>query len=182
MDKKILVVRSNITSMIEHIAELERLREEREKAEREERMKRDREERERKEAEWKAEHPILDKFTYISHYNYETYSWPGDYCNVRFYEWSDINREPRFFSHTIAFYKFLDLCKINFTDANNNKMKSNKGSYITCIPGTHDIIIGDTYESLKNQYNVAIALKSVPDLPSNNNTPKVLSCVVYNGK
>ena len=107
MKRDIFIIRGNITPMIARLEQLTKEREEREKAEREERWKREREERERKAQEWKILHPILDKFTYISAYNYDTYSWPGDYVNIRFYEWSNIESEPKFFSHSIAFYRFL---------------------------------------------------------------------------
>ena len=82
------------------------IREEREKAEREEKWRKEREEREKKEAEWKKEHPILDKYTYMSYYNYDTYGWEGYYINVHFYEWSDINSSPRIFPYSTSFYIF----------------------------------------------------------------------------
>lgn len=196
MKRDIFIIRGNITPMIARLEQLTKEREEREKAEREERWKREREERERKAQEWKILHPILDKFTYISAYNYDTYSWPGDYVNIRFYEWSNIESEPKFFSHSIAFYRFLDECKINLTVEQNNKIKANNGCHITCIPGTHDLVIGTSYESLKNCLTLAKILKpvneseskssSVSNLPAiinnsnNNETPNVLQCVRYN--
>ena len=179
MKKDIFVIRGNITPTIERL-ERERIkREAQEKAEREAKWAKEREEREKKEAEWKKEHPILDKFTYISYHNFDTYSWPGDYCNIRFYEWSDINREPRFFSHTIGFYRFLDECKLNLTEAQNSKIKANMGCHITCIPGTHDLLIGPSYESLKSQFNMAMVLGPVPEVKGLPAAPKVLQCKVY---
>jgi hypothetical protein len=191
MKRDIFEIRGNINPLIKRLEQLEREREEREKAERDARYERERLERERKEAEWKANHPILDKFTYINSWNYETYSWPGDYFNIRFYEWSNIESEPRFFSHSIAFYRFLDDCKINLTSEQNNKIKMNPGCHITCIPGTHDIIIGTSYDSLRSQFNTAKVLAPVPELETTSNVPavvnkednkpKVLSCAVYDG-
>ena len=166
MKKDIFVIRGNITPTIERIERMAKEREEREKAEREAKWAKEREERERKEAEWKKEHPILDRYTYISYHNFDTYSWPGDICNIRFYEWSNINSEPRFFSHTIAFYRFLDECKINLTEAQNSKIKANMGCHITCVPGTCDLVIGTSYESLKSQFNMAKVIASVPELNS----------------
>jgi hypothetical protein len=180
MKREIFVVRGNITPMIARLEQLTKEREEREKAEREERWKREREERERKAQEWKNLHPILDKFTYISAYNYDTYSWPGDYVNIRFYEWSNLDIEPKFFSHSIAFYRFLDECKINLTDEQNNKIKSNSGCHITCIPGTHDLVIGTSYDSLKSNFNLAKILKSVNEPESKPSSVSNLPAVRYN--
>jgi len=173
MKRDIFVIRGNITPAVERLEQIAKEREEREKAEREERYKREREERERKAEEWKKAHPILDKFTYISAYNYDTYSWPGDYINVRFYEWSNIESEPRFFAHSIAFYKFLDECNINLTIEQNNKIKANCGCHITCIPGTHDLVVGTSYDSLKSSFNLANILKPVPNPSEDTGTPNL---------
>ena len=177
MEREFIEIRSNISPALERIDQLVREREEREKSEREAKWAREREEREKLSNEWKALHPILDKFTYMSYYNYETYSWQGDYYNVKFYEWSNIDSEPRHFPYSIAFYRFLDECKLNLTDALNNKIKACKsGCFITCIPGTHDLLVADSYESLRNQYNIAVStnrvLEDVPDImdKSNDNT------------
>ena len=152
-----LEIRSNITEALDVIERARIAREDAERKEREAKAAKEREERERLDAEWKVAHPILDKFTYISRYNYEGYSWQGMYYNVHFYEWSNIESEPRRIPYSVDFYKFLDECKLNLTEALNNKIKAcNGGVYITCKPGTHDLIVGDSYESLKSQYNTVI--------------------------
>ena len=156
MKRDIFEIRGTITPTIERLEREAKEREEREKAE-----------REAKEAKWKEEHPILDKYTYISAWNFDTYSWPGDYCNIRFYEWSNIDSEPRFFPYSIEFYRFLDECKLNLTPEQNTKIKANPGCHITCVPGTHDLVIGISYDSLKSQFNTAKVLAAVPDTPSN---------------
>lgn len=171
MEENIVIIRSNITPTINRLEQLAREKEEKEKAERNARWERERAERAEKEAAWKKEHPILDKFTYISHYNYETYSYPGEYINVRFYEWSDITCEPLHFSYSIEMYKFFDKCKINLTDTDNNKIKTNRGCHITCAPGTCDLIIGKDYDDLKNKYDTIKVLKSVS---VTNNLPTVI--------
>lgn len=186
MAREIIEIRSNISSTLEHIEQLMKEKAEKEKAEREAKWAKERAEREEKEKVWKATHPILDKFTYMSYYNYETYSWMGDYINVKFYEWSNINSEPRNFPYSIAFYKFLDECKLNWTNELNNKLKASiNGCFITCIPGTRDLILAKNYESLKSQYNLAIStskvLETVPEIPSENNMPVVINSGVYNG-
>lgn len=167
MDKDIsLVIRGNINSSIERIEQLRIEREEREKKEREERWRLEREERERKEEEWKKAHPILDKYTYISYHSYETYSWQGEYCNVRFYEFSDINRSPRHFPYTTEFFKFLDKYGIMPTQEDVNKFKHCSGCHIVCKPGCSEVIVGKTYEEMKEKFELyALASKLVSTVP-----------------
>lgn len=172
---------------------LERLRleqEAHEKAEREERMQREREERERKESEWKLAHPVLNKYTFMSYYNYETYSWQGDYCNVFFYEWSNLNIKPIHFPYSIAFFRFLDDSKIMPTDDDVNKIKLNKGSHIICRPGSTDLIIGESYDAMRSKFYAAKVLATVPESETKSNAPavankednkpKILSLAIYN--
>ena len=163
MKRDIFEIRGNITPTVERLEQLRIEQEAREKAEREERMERERKEREAKAEAWKKEHWILDKYTYISQYNYNTYSWPGDLCNISFYEWSDIYREPIKFSHTVPFFKFLDSSKINVTDADVNKFKANPGCHIVCKPGKNELIVGETYEVMKNKFITEKVLMSVPE-------------------
>ena len=171
MEENVIIIRSNITPTVNRLEQLVKEREEKEKAEREARFAREKAEREAKEAAWKKEHPILDKYTYLSYYNYETYTWQGEYVNVYFYEWSDIHREPLRFLYSLEMYKFFDRCKLNLTDADNNKIKANRGCYITCAPGTCDLIIGKDYDDLQNQYNTIKVLESVHVV---NNLPAVI--------
>ena len=161
MKKDIIEIRSNINNTVDRLIQAEREREEREKAEREERLAMEREERERKEQEWKAAHPVLDKYTYIGYHNYETYSWKGDLCKIRFYEWSDITREPITFDTTIPFYRFIDSCGIKYLEEDNNKMKANAESYMVCKPGCNELIVAPSYESLKSQFHMAKNLAKV---------------------
>ena len=180
MERDTLIIRGNITPAINRYEQLAKERAERERVEREERWAREREERAQKEAKWKEEHPILCKYTYMSYYNYDTYSWTGYLYNVNFYEWSNIDNSPRRFNYSMEFYKFLDSCKINLTDAQNERIKNNMNCHVTCIPGTHDLIVALDYDELKREYqklsNLAKILEPVPEP---NNVPKVLSCKVY---
>jgi len=194
MKRDIFEIRGNITPTVERLEQLRIEQEAREKAEREERMERERKEREARAEAWKKEHWILDKYTFISQYNYSTYSWPGDLCDVSFYEWSDIYREPIKFSHTVSFFRFLDSSKINVTDADVNKFKSTPGCHIVCKPGKNELIVGETYEVMKNRFITEKALMSVPEnkkeepirdfpaiIPENNGQQQVnvLSCAYF---
>ena len=180
MEGNTIIIRGNITHSINRYEQMAREREEREKAEREARWQKEREERDLKEAEWKNEHPILSKYTYMSYYNYETYSWCGNYCKINFYEWSNINSTPKFFPYTTEFYRFLDKCKINLTDEQNTEIKNNYGCHIMCIPGTHDIIIGKDYEDLKSKLNLSKIIKS-NNPSSKSSVPAVIQCVRHDG-
>ena len=166
MDKDIsLVIRGNINSSIERIEQLRIEREEREKQEREERWRLEREERERKEEEWKKAHPVLEKYTYISYHNYETYNWQGELCNVFFYEFSDIHRNPRKFPYTTEFFRFLDKYNIMPTQEDVNKFKYGYGCHIVCKPGSSEIIVGKTYEEMKQQFeSYSLTAKLIADI------------------
>lgn len=177
MGREILVIRGNITPTIERLEQLAKEREEREKLEREARWAKEREEREAKVAKWKEEHPVLDKYTFISSYNYDTYSFQGDYLNLYFYEWSNIKSNPINFRYSIEFFKFLDRCKIMPTDDNVKKIKCKSGCHVICKPNCTELIIGDTYDEMVkkfSEFNVtANVLATVPTVP------KVLSCKIF---
>lgn len=197
----ILVIHGNITPTVHRLEKLAKEREEREKKELEERRERERQEREAKDLAWKKAHPVLDKFTYISSWNYDTYSWPGDYVGISFYEWSNINSNPIKFDYSIAFFKFLDKCGIMPTEADVAKIKRKSGCHIVCKPGCNELIVGETYEEMCNSFNsaktLAKVLAVVPEVPKERNinsnilidgkkdvpalakVPRVLNCVVY---
>ena len=94
----------------------------------------------------------MEKYTYISHYNYEYYSYKGEACDIYFYEWSDVDAQPLHFDFIIPFYRFLDSCKINLCDGENNKIKGSSKSFITCKPGCRDMIIASNYDELKCEF------------------------------
>ena len=153
--ENILIIRSNINSEFNRFERMAKERAEKERLERAASWERERMEREAKEAEWKKSHPILGKYTYISMFNYDTYSWDGYYYNVYFYEWSDINSNPKRFPYSTALYKFLDSSKINLTDEQNDIIKTRTGIHMICIPGTHDLVLGNTHEELKEKFEAA---------------------------
>ena len=170
MEDKTIIIHGNINTALERIELMAKEREEQERKERAERFERERIERERKANEWKNEHPILDKYTYICHYNYDTYSWIGNRCNAFFYEWSNIHSNPISFPFTTELYKFLDRCKINLTDEGNNKIQAvpNNGLYIICKPNSRDIIIAKSYDDMCKQFaeseQLVKILSTVPEI------------------
>ena len=156
-----IVIRSNINPLINWLEDKRKEREERERIEREARWAKEKEERERKAAEWRSAHPILDKYTYISEFNYDYHSYQGTYVDYHFYEWSNIHCNPIHFEYSIPFYRFLDECKINLTDEGNQKLKDNRTCHIICKPGCNDLLIDTTYSGLVSQLNDLEVAKKV---------------------
>lgn len=168
MKRDIIEIRNNITNTVIRLEQIEKEKAEREKAEREAKYEEERKKREKEEAEWKVKHRVLDKYTYISPWNYNTYSWIGDYINLRFYEWSNIHSEPKFFSHSTAFFRFLDDCGIMPAEDDVKLFKQFTGCHAVCKPGCSEIIIKRTYEEMKEEFErvstLAKVLATVPDI------------------
>lgn len=166
MSRSIFEVRSNITPSLELSMQKQKEREEREKAEKDAKFKKEQEERERLSKEWMDTHKNLFKYTYMSYYNRETFDYGyGVSCDIHFYEWSNINNSPLKFDKYGWFYKFLDESGLFIEDSVNTKMKSYYHVFITCKPGSKDLIVCNTYEDLKREFHLA------------ENTAKVLSVV-----
>ena len=189
MTESIIEIRSNINSSFVEIERLTKEREEREKAERDAKWKREQEEREKKVEDWKLEHPNMNKYTYASYYNYDTFNFEfGAYCNIHFYEWSDITREPIKFKHYPELYDFLDKCGLFITEADNTMIKPIASCYISCKPNSKELIVCTTYNELQRKMheveNLAKILAPVPEVHNDEEeikakTPKVLSCTYY---
>ena len=183
MRNDIFEIRGNINHTVIRLEQLTKEKEERERQEREARWAK---EREVKEAVWKKEHFILDKYTYMSQWNWETYSWVGDYINMFFYEWSNIDSKPRHFPYSTEFYRFLDSSKLNLTDEINKLFRSKSGCHMICIPNTHNLLIAESYDELKEKFNLSKVIENVPEVKDNvnddgskSNVPAVISCKVY---
>ena len=189
MTESIIEIRSNINSSFVEIERLTKEREEREKAERDAKWKREEEERKKKLEDWKLEHPNMDKYTYASYYNYSTFNFDfGTYCNINFYEWSDITREPIKFKHYPELYDFLDKCGLLLSNDDNNMIKPLASCHISCKPGSKDLFVCTTYGELQRKMheaeNLANILAPVPEVHNDEEevkakTPKVLSCTYY---
>lgn len=161
MDREIKI-RSNINSSFIEIERLRIEREEREKAEREARWQKEREERERLENEWKETHKNLFKYTYCSYYCKDTFNYQyGGYCKIHFYEWSDVNKEPIVFNHYPELYRFLDECDLWIDEEQNNMIKPIASCYISCKPGSKELIVATTYDGLCQKMSEAKTLADV---------------------
>lgn len=169
MKRDIFEVRSNINPSLESAMLKEKEREERERAERDAKWRKEQEEREKQSKEWMDTHMNLYKYTYMSYYNRETFDYGnGPSCDIHFYEWSDINRWPLKFDRYGWFYKFLDESGL-FIDADTNtRMKSFYHTFVTCKPGSKNLIVCNSYEELKREFhlakNTAMVVSAVPEI------------------
>ena len=183
MAENIIEIRSNINSSFGVIERLRIEREEREKKERDEKWRREQEEREKKIAEWAEKHPNMNKHTYATYYNYDTFNFDyGPSCSLYFYEWSDINREPLKFERLYRFYDFLDKCGLILPSDKDTVIRGLITFYISCKPGSKELLICKEYDELKRLMheaeNLAKVLESVPDV-KNEKEVKVLSYAYF---
>lgn len=152
----------NINDAIGKHFERVRADEEREKQEREARWAKEREEREKKEKEWKEKHPMLDAYTCCSYYNQSMYGeWQGGDCKIYFYEWSDLNNHPREFLKYYPFYKFLDESGLKIDSLFNARVRELKEVHLSCVKGSKRIVMGSSYDMLKDAKDEAEKLEKV---------------------
>ena len=156
MSDKVIEIRSNITSSVIRFEALEEERKKREEEERKERWAREEAERKRMREEWAAKHPNMEKYTYCSAYNFETFNYEyGGYCKIHFYEWSNIDSEPIFFKYYPYLYKFLDDCGIILNVNDNTLIRAASTCFITCAPGTKNLIVDTNYDSFREKFEEA---------------------------
>lgn len=156
MSDKVIEIRSNITSSVIRFEALEEERKKREEEERKERWAREEAERKRMREEWAAKHPNMEKYTYCSAYNFETFNYEyGGYCKIHFYEWSNIDSEPIFFKYYPYLYKFLDDCGIILNANDNSLIRAASTCFITCAPGTKNLIVDTNYDSFREKFEEA---------------------------
>lgn len=165
----IVEVRANINTEFVKFEALRIEREKREQAERDAEREREWNERRKASEEWEKTHRNLYKYTYASYYNKDTFNYDyGAVCEVYFYEWSDINSEPRKFERMHRLYQFLDACDIFLESEQNNKVGVTKPCFISCKPGVKDLIIVSSYDELKREMkqaeNLAAVLAPVPEI------------------
>lgn len=73
-------------------------------------------------------------------------------CSIYFYEWSNLEAEPRVFNDKEDFFKFLS--DSNIPEQNmRNELRYSYNSYITCIEGTTTLVRGITRYDLRFEYN-----------------------------
>lgn len=70
---------------------------------------------------------------------------------VYFYEWSDINRRPKYFYNVDSFIKFLNDCKINYSSYQYNRLHEGKWFYCSCVKGESELILCESYLGLRER-------------------------------
>lgn len=115
---------------------------------------------------------------------------------IYFYEWSDINRNPKSFFTLNSFEKFLLSSQLYLASYQKELLRNIKNSYVACRKDGKDIIIKCSFESLKhaleNEDRVTNPFRSVNNVnnskepynvqvtripqPKQDNFSKVLSC------
>ena len=72
---------------------------------------------------------------------------------VYFYEWSDIDRQPRLFSSNGDFLDFCSVSNINVNKRNLNFLNENNNVYATCKRGRNELIMSGDYRNLRKNYS-----------------------------
>ena len=169
MKRDIFEVRSNINPSLESAMQKQKEREEREQEERHAKWEAEQAERSRLSNEWMETHKNLYKYTYASYYNKDTFDYSnGPECDIHFYEWSNINNWPLKFNRYGWFYKFLDESSLFIEQEVNTQMKSFAHVFVTCKPGSKNLIVCNSYEELKREFhlakNTAMVVSTVPEV------------------
>ena len=96
---------------------------------------------------------------------------------IYFYEWSDINRQPRCFYQLEAFENFLKSSGIYMQLYQREIIKNLGTTYATCYTGTKNLNLRGSYKNLLDSMKEHEASKLLSNMT--NKTPKALQCVVY---
>lgn len=72
---------------------------------------------------------------------------------VYFYEWSDIDRQPKLFSNNGDFLDFCNVSNINVNKRNLNFLNENNNVYATCKKGRNELIMSGDYRNLRKNYS-----------------------------
>lgn len=117
------------------------------------------EERQKKAAEdaklreqYNINHPNLCKHLYASYWNQNPYYGDSRHCNVYFYEWSDINSEPKKFVNHRGILDWLDNCGLFMDSEMYGKLIPLREAYITCKPNSSELIMANSYDELKRLF------------------------------
>lgn len=145
-DEKVIHIRGGITEEI-MLAHEERIKKD-EAAERE-RMDKirnaDYEEKKKLREQYSINHPNICKHLYDSYDNPR----PCRFCNISFYEWSDINSTPKKFATHRQLLEWLDNCNLLMSDAMYSALVPLKEAYMTCKPNSNELIMSNNYDELK---------------------------------
>jgi len=97
---------------------------------------------------------------------------------IYFYEWSDVNRQPRCFYQLEAFENFLKSSGI-YLQLYQREIIQNLGTvYAACYTGTKNLNLRGSYKNLLDSMKEHEASKLLSNIAANK-TPKILQCMVY---
>ena len=114
---------------------------------------------------------------YGGYYNNKTYNMETDFRNVYFYEYSNIDSAPKFFSRISEFVKWAKEHGVLISTTMEHQLKTTPVNYCICRKGSSTIISRSTRYLLEN------ALKNdstVPTVPSTT-TPRSEGSYPYCG-
>ena len=74
---------------------------------------------------------------------------------IYFYEWSDINSQPKVFERYIDFHDFCIENGIKLTRAKGEAIFDREVSHVICKPGCPEIVISGDYRNLKKNFSKA---------------------------
>lgn len=149
-DEKVIHIRGGITEEI-MLAHEERIKKD-EAAERE-RMDKiqnaELEEKKKLRAQYSLNHPNMCKHIYASYDNPRPWYGENRFCNISFYEWSNIDSTPKKFATHRQILEWLDNCGLLMSDAMYSALVPLKEAYMTCKPNSNELIMSNNYDELK---------------------------------
>ena len=74
---------------------------------------------------------------------------------IYFYEWSDINSQPKEFDRYIDFHDFCIQHGIRLTKTKGEFVLNHTVSHVICKPGCPEIVISGDYRNLKKNFSKA---------------------------
>lgn len=94
---------------------------------------------------------------------------------IYFYEWSDIEREPKCFVTMAYFNYFLQQCGIMLLLYQRDIIETMNSVYVTCKKGTKELIIRGSYDDLRkalkdSENNILVPSTEMPRAATSNGT------------
>ena len=90
--------------------------------------------------------------TTYRHYGLSSYC-PDDNCECKFYEWSDLTRNPKIYRKGGEFFEYLDKCNITYTPKQKSDFNIYYRFFATCMPGNPKLILTRSLNDLETIVN-----------------------------
>lgn len=72
--------------------------------------------------------------------------------SIKFYEWSDLNRQPLLFFNDLDFLDFCKRSSIPVTNGVKNSLTKYDNTYAVCANGKPNLLISNTPQNLRRNY------------------------------